>query len=229
MKKIIFYFIIVFLILSMLSFSSSLLKEEEKPDNVTEEDVTDPIDSSDVPSRPEYVVSFVQNEVILYSVLVEEGDSFYVPEIYVEAPAGGDYLFDSWVGDGYTYKEGQSYPAPKKSVVLTPVFVLNDSSGGDTESDTETDTEVHVHSLSYSVISKATCIRVGSKIGTCSCGFSQTETIPINSDNHVNPIFEYVNEVNHTVSCDACGAFYYEAHYVPSGASDCAFCDKIMG
>ncbi|MBQ5969445.1 MAG: amidase domain-containing protein [Clostridia bacterium] len=62
----------------------------------------------------------------------------------------------------------------------------------------------HTHAWECVATQNATCIATGTKTFTCSCGASYTETIPINSSNHVNI-------TNVTATTSTCTAHGYTA------------------
>lgn len=213
MKKFLLFATVFLLVFTLIAVSSFIKNSDAEEDTDTDE-------SFDIPGTSQserYTISFVQNGVTIHTLLVEEGDTFCIPVLSVDVPDGGDYVLDSWSGGGSDYKVGRYYEAPEGDVVLTPVFVLNGSSDSET-GDIE---EPHTHVLSYVTTTYATCVSTGVKTGTCSCGYTETESIAIDSDNHRNAELVYRDTESHSVSCDDCGAFYYEDHYVLSGASYC--------
>ena len=87
------------------------------------------------------------------NITIQEGNTVYNVYYLVETPAS------------------TPTPTPLPTSTLTPIPTIAPTS-------TPMPTPVHVHDYTGSVIREATCTDVGSRLFTCSCGDSYTETIP---------------------------------------------------
>ena len=213
-------FAVIFVVMGAIAMTSSIsgpLLENNGGTDTETDGVGNNSGGSSNSKLEEYTVSFWNQGTCINRITVTKGGSFYVPDLPVTFPTGGDYVLDYWRGsDGKRYDTGRTYSNVSQSITLTTVFKLRDATDSG-------EPETCSHNYSYVITQTATCKSVEVRKYTCSsCGDSYISEGPIfDATNHMAWHFEKIDDSYHYCVCNYCGTVIRkEAHGLCNCSND---------